>query len=77
MDSFFCPFVRSSRDLDNLSRYLVLPSKDPCLGKQRLGGGGKNWSRKGGVRGKGGDGRRGEEKTPTWNLLHSSSSKGL
>ena len=66
-------FVRP-RDMDNLSRYLVLPSKDPCLGKQRLGGGGgKNLSRKG----KGGDGRRGEEITPIWDLLHSSSSKGL
>ena len=43
-------FVRPSRVQDNLSRCLVLPSKEPYLGKQRLGGRGEG-SRGGGIGG--------------------------
>ena len=54
-----CLSVRSSRVWDNLSRCLVLPSKAPYLGKQRLGGRGEG-SRGGGIGGGGGGGGGGE-----------------
>ena len=60
-----CFSVRLSRVQDNLSPCLVLPSKAPYLGKQRLGGrveGRRGGGIGGGGGGGGGGGRGGKER---------------